>query len=640
VASSISHLCPYGISKVKIWNYNGSLNELNAGVREIRMFFGGELVWTGLIRKGCGNQAFDYCTVIDMEKRRESLTESNETHVVRSQTVILESPVGVKPENETQKSIDSPLAQKSTSSLHNRAMEDHLPETTNNLVRQSVNETPFWLQKASQQSESQATSAKKTPIWLRDSLSGRHSMSQPQLTAVRLSEQEKRRGSLGYNYREDDPLGLGTPFPRSNSEIRLVDSIDQPYTERSASVRSGRRAHSRKQLLDEESKQKSFSDSQLFSDSKNHDTEKVDSIGPLPGPITSMDAALSLMQVDTQKAGHAHTRSKWHTSTSLEKSLQSLEQFRMSDYGRITADLEISGDTLDMFMSQTLDEGSLLSVAMGRQAGDYDEAIDVKEFDIPELPSGQALTINILTTWGDRHYVGLNGIEIFSSSGQHVDVQQIEADPADINVLPEYDSDPRVVQNLVDGVNRTRDDLHMWLAPFTEGNNHTVHLEFTKPETIALIRIWNYNKSRIHSYRGARHVQMKLDDCIIFDGEIARACGGLLGGSEAFGDTILFTTDEDILAAVSEFDETFHGEMENFEDYYDDDKFNARPGTADTEQDESRPLTRIRMQSEETVLPVNVSPFPCGQCECCGLFLLQQKSGFVHQRFLCTKICS
>jgi hypothetical protein len=266
-----------------------------------------------------------------------------------------------------------------------------------------------------------------------------------------------------------------------------------------------------------------------------------------------------------------------------------------------------------MFMSQTLDEGSLLSVAMGRQAGDYDEAIDVKEFDIPELPSGQALTINILTTWGDRHYVGLNGIEIFSSSGQHVDVQQIEADPADINVLPEYDSDPRVVQNLVDGVNRTRDDLHMWLAPFTEGNNHTVHLEFTKPETIALIRIWNYNKSRIHSYRGARHVQMKLDDCIIFDGEIARACGGLLGGSEAFGDTILFTTDEDILAAVSEFDETFHGEMENFEDYYDDDKFNARPGTADTEQDESRPLTRIRMQSEETVLPVNVSPFPCGQ---------------------------
>ena len=33
---------------------------------------------------------------------------------------------------------------------------------------------------------------------------------------------------------------------------------------------------------------------------------------------------------------------------------------------------------------------------------------------------------------------------------------QIRADPADINVLPEYSSDPRVVQNLLDGVNRTR----------------------------------------------------------------------------------------------------------------------------------------------------------------------------------------
>ena len=39
-------------------------------------------------------------------------------------------------------------------------------------------------------------------------------MSQPQLSAVGLAEGEKRRDSL--DYREDDPLGLGTPFPRSN----------------------------------------------------------------------------------------------------------------------------------------------------------------------------------------------------------------------------------------------------------------------------------------------------------------------------------------------------------------------------------------------------------------------------------------
>lgn len=43
---------------------------------------------------------------------------------------------------------------------------------------------------------------------------------------------------------------------------------------------------------------------------------------------------------------------------------------------------------------------------------------NVQDFIIPELPSGESLTIDILSTWGDKNYVGLNGIEIFSSTGQ------------------------------------------------------------------------------------------------------------------------------------------------------------------------------------------------------------------------------
>lgn len=46
----------------------------------------------------------------------------------------------------------------------------------------------------------------------------------------------------------------------------------------------------------------------------------------------------------------------------------------------------------------------------------------------------------------------------------------------------------------------------------------------------------NYNKSRIHSYRGAKDIVMTLDKTVIFKGEIARACGGTEGGTEAFGD--------------------------------------------------------------------------------------------------------
>ena len=36
---------------------------------------------------------------------------------------------------------------------------------------------------------------------------------------------------------------------------------------------------------------------------------------------------------------------------------------------------------------------------------------------------------------------------------------QITADPPDINVLPEYGNDPRVVTNLIDGVYRTRYEM-------------------------------------------------------------------------------------------------------------------------------------------------------------------------------------
>ena len=34
----------------------------------------------------------------------------------------------------------------------------------------------------------------------------------------------------------------------------------------------------------------------------------------------------------------------------------------------------------------------------------------------------------------------------------------------------------------------------------------------------------NYNKSRIHSFRGVRLVDITLDDNLIFQGEIARYC--------------------------------------------------------------------------------------------------------------------
>ena len=117
-----------------------------------------------------------------------------------------------------------------------------------------------------------------------------------------------------------------------------------------------------------------------------------------------------------------------------------------------------------------------------------------RPFRIPVLPSGHQLTINILSTWGDPYYVGLSGIEMFDQNGQPISVsnvkKQIRADPSDINILPGYANDPRTVDKLLDGVNKTCDDLHAWLAPFTRGQNHYIMITFDRLETLGMMRFW------------------------------------------------------------------------------------------------------------------------------------------------------
>jgi hypothetical protein len=180
-------------------------------------------------------------------------------------------------------------------------------------------------------------------------------------------------------------------------------------------------------------------------------------------------------------------------------------------------------------------------------------------FNIPQLPTGKLLTFNILSTWGDPHYLGLMGIEIFDAFGRPATImdhqRQIKADPADINSLPEYNNDPRVVQNLLDGVNLTCDDMHAWLAPFTSGRNHYIWLELDHVTTISMIRIWNYNKSRIHSYRGARYLEISFDKVPIFKGEIRQASGShSIRDYESSCECILFTMDSSILDLIEKYD--------------------------------------------------------------------------------------
>jgi hypothetical protein len=100
-----------------------------------------------------------------------------------------------------------------------------------------------------------------------------------------------------------------------------------------------------------------------------------------------------------------------------------------------------------------------------------------EEFLVPGEATGRILHFNIHSTWGDVNYVGLTGIEVFDSNGNQIKIEKISAFPPDINVLPGYGGDPRTVDKLVDGHYFTNDDLHVWLTPFTAGEDHTITIE-------------------------------------------------------------------------------------------------------------------------------------------------------------------
>ena len=61
---------------------------------------------------------------------------------------------------------------------------------------------------------------------------------------------------------------------------------------------------------------------------------------------------------------------------------------------------------------------------------------------------------------------------------------------------------------------------------------NTITVEFDAPAGLSMLRVWNYNKGRIHSYRGVRRLQAWLDGRPIFDGEVRKAPGAIDEGGE------------------------------------------------------------------------------------------------------------
>jgi hypothetical protein len=140
--------------------------------------------------------------------------------------------------------------------------------------------------------------------------------------------------------------------------------------------------------------------------------------------------------------------------------------------------------------------------------------------------------VQLLSTWGDEFYIGLNGIELFNANDQSINIRldrecrlthpdahtfksaELAAYPESVNVLRDVHDDPRTSANVVDGVNDTEDARHMWLAPLMHNDVRArahapaAHVQinriffiFDTPTAVARVRVWNYRKTAARAVR-------------------------------------------------------------------------------------------------------------------------------------------
>lgn len=625
----------FGISRIKIWNYNKSLNDLDIGARHIKLYLNSTLVFEGELDKGCGNQVFDYSTSIDLQdfhasdlisspvssghnlrgvspQRIDERRGGEDSTIQRHQCYNLSSETAGQAMIDIQEESHTPLPL-ITSSLLGSPSSTRCSSQRNSLDR-SVDDEPLSHRLQTEQPAvmehtvtTQPSSTRVTPQWLQPLNRGapegcETSREKPRWLVPQPSTETKSTPALSSSMLPELPCNPGRVCrgmemtvnggPRKTESLDLDCDLLEEFGElKTDRPISGRRSSFRNTARKPE---------------KLHYTSTAQS---------STDDPVGLVNTSRRQCtprAHLHSQQ----DDSLMESWDSLTKFNQYQRGRIS-NMGFEGDIFDEFLQRqgrgpptvpsnpSTPTRSPLSSFL--TVPDDDPSMErEEEFEIPVLPQGQRLVINILSTWGDRHYVGLNGLEVFSSSGEPLRPAHISADPPDINILPAYGKDPRVVTNLIDGVNRTQDDMHLWLAPFTPGRNHTIFLNFGAAFHLAMIRVWNYNKSRIHSFRGVKEVEMLLDGRCIFRGEIAKASGTLSGGLDQFGDTILFTTDDDILEAMSRYDETFLTEAEGPDKMVYEEEL-QRPRTADGEGDE-RPFTQAGFREEDLMLKLHLNP--------------------------------
>ena len=53
--------------------------------------------------------------------------------------------------------------------------------------------------------------------------------------------------------------------------------------------------------------------------------------------------------------------------------------------------------------------------------------------------------------------------------------------------------------------------MHSWLSEVQPDKRPKVQFIFDQSQTFSLIRIWNYNRNRVHANRGVKDINIRLD---------------------------------------------------------------------------------------------------------------------------------
>jgi len=596
-------------ARLLAWNYNRSIRDLGKGVREMQVYVDGVLTWHGTLARGCGNHTFDYSTAISLgdagveagaggggstsagssgrdsgagghaqQPKSQGGAHGKCVDELSNEELLEElrrRSVPVTPHQTEAESV-RPVPGKSAPSTAKR--EGGLPDKTS-ASSAGRGADPSGPAPDERGSTTKPSNKSKLEV-LRNRLSARRgSNGSPAARAADKARAEAQASKPTPEAPSPEPKGTdsdGCPvwLPRPSSRSK---SRSEPI--------AGRRAAQTPRDLEEAPAGRSSTEQQQQEDSLN---EKVDAghpaVAPRRRPASSRRPSRpgSTSQAEPVAEPHVSALEGVFPPGDLEASLDSLEFFQRTQAGRLSqtigragpsATAETEPESIDALVAAELsgldgddetdalvrDELALLEWTERRCQEDREEAVD-EPFVIPERPSGRHLELKIHTTWGDPHYVGLCGIEMFDSAGRPIVVSspegQVSAEPSSINELADYKSDPRTPDKLVDGVNMTCDDLHVWLAPFEQGRPNRVSIALDERAELGMIRVWNYNKSRIHSQRGARMVEVRLDGELIFLGEVSRA-PGLLSEAPAAAECILFTGDEAFLCAVEEHDRRY-----------------------------------------------------------------------------------